>query len=210
MNFMDKSCTEFVSELSSKAPVPGGGGASALVGAVGTALGNMVGSLTAGKKKYADVEADMQSLMEQAAALQQKLLELAERDAEAFEPLSKAYGMPTETEEEKAEKDQVMALVLKEAAEVPLQIMESCCAAIDLLAEFAAKGSRMAVSDAGAGVIFCKAALQGGSLNVFINTRSMKDRQLAQQLEAKADQMLQEYTMKADEVYAYVFHELRK
>lgn len=210
MNFMDKSCTDFISELSSRAPVPGGGGASALVGAVGTALGNMVGALTVGKKRYADVESDVQALMEQAAALQKQLLNLAERDAEVFEPLSKAYGMPTETEDERAEKEKVMAVVLKDAAEVPLQIMEGCCQAVDLLAEFAAKGSRMAVSDAGTGVIFCKAALQGASLNVFINTRSMKDRQLAQRLEARADQMLQEYTMKADEVYACVFHELRK
>ena len=210
MNFMDKTCEAFVSELASKAPVPGGGGASALVGAVGTALGNMVGSLTAGKKKYADVEADIEELMEQAAALQKQLLALAEEDAEVFEPLSKAYGMPKDTEEEKAEKERVMALVLKDASQVPLEIMEACCQSIDLLAEFAAKGSRLAVSDAGVGVIFCKAALQGASLNVFINTRSMADRQLAQSLEEKADQMLREYTVKADEVYAYVFSQLRK
>lgn len=210
MNFMDKSCTDFVSELSSKAPVPGGGGASALVGAVGAALGSMVGALTVGKKKYADVEADVQALMERAAALQKELLALAERDAEVFEPLSRAYGMPTGTEAEKAEKERVMALVLQDAAKVPLQIMEGCCQAIDLLADFAAKGSRLAVSDAGVGVIFCKAALQGASLNVFINTKSMADRQLAQQLEAEADRMLQAYTVKADEVYARVFCELRK
>lgn len=113
---------------------------SALVGAVGTALGNMVGSLTAGKKKYADVEADIEELMERAAALQKRLLALAEKDAEVFEPLSKAYGMPKDTAEEKAEKERVMALVLKDAAQVPLEIMEACCQSIDLLAEFAAKG----------------------------------------------------------------------
>lgn len=210
MNFMDRTCTDFVDVLGSKSPVPGGGGASALVGAVGTALGNMVGGLTAGKKKYADVEADMQALMEQASALQARLLQLAERDAEVFAPLAAAYSMPKETEAEKAEKERVMAAVLKDAAQVPLEIMEGCCAAIDLLAEFAAKGNRTAISDAGGGVIFCKAALQSASLNVFINTGSMKDRQLAEQLEADADRMLQEYTVKADEVYACVFHQLRK
>lgn len=210
MNFMDKTCAGFVGELASKAPVPGGGGASALVSALGTALGNMVGGLTVGKKKYADVEADVQALMEQASALQQRLLQLAERDAEVFAPLAAAYRMPKETEAEKAEKERVMAAVLKDAAQVPLEIMEGCCQAIDLLAEFAAKGNRTAISDAGGGVIFCKAALQSASLNVFINTGSMKDRQLAQRLEAEADRMLQEYTVKADEVYACVFHELRK
>ena len=104
MGFSTSTCTEFVEVLSSKAPVPGGGGASALVGAVGTALGNMVGSLTVGKKKYADVEDEMWELKKKCDQLQKDFLHLIERDAEVFEPLSKAYGMPRETEEEKAEK----------------------------------------------------------------------------------------------------------
>ena len=115
MGFTKSSCEEFVDVLASKAPVPGGGGASALVGAIGMALGNMVGSLTVGKKKYADVEADIIALKEKATALQADFLRLVEADAEAFEPLAKAYGMPRETEEEKAEKARVMAIVLKDA-----------------------------------------------------------------------------------------------
>ena len=103
MGFSTVPCNEFVEVLASKAPVPGGGGASALVGAIGTALGNMVGSLTVGKKKYADVEEEMWELKKKADELQKELLHLIERDAEVFEPLSKAYGMPRETEEEKAE-----------------------------------------------------------------------------------------------------------
>ena len=99
MGFSTSTCTEFVEVLASKAPVPGGGGASALVGAVGTALGNMVGSLTVGKKKYADVEEEMWELKGKCDQLQKDFLRLIERDAEVFEPLSKAYGMPKETEE---------------------------------------------------------------------------------------------------------------
>ena len=116
MGFSTSTCTEFVEVLSSKAPVPGGGGASALVGAVGTALGNMVGSLTVGKKKYADVEDEMWELKKKCDQLQKDFLHLIERDAEVFEPLSKAYGMPRETEEEKAEKARVMEIVLKKPA----------------------------------------------------------------------------------------------
>jgi formiminotetrahydrofolate cyclodeaminase len=127
MGFTQNTCEEFVEVLASKAPVPGGGGASALVGAVGMALGNMVGSLTVGKKKYADVEADIIALKEKATALQADFLRLVERDAEVFEPLAKAYGMPRETEEEKAEKARVMAIVLKDACSVPMEIMEKCC-----------------------------------------------------------------------------------
>lgn len=209
MGFTKNTCEEFVEVLASKAPVPGGGGASALVGAVGMALGNMVGSLTVGKKKYADVEADIIALKEKATALQADFLTLVERDAEVFEPLAKAYGMPKETEEEKAEKARVMAIVLKDACSVPMEIMEKCCEAIDVIEEFAAKGSALAISDAGVGVAFCKSALLGASLNVFINTKSMADKEYAAQLNEKADKMIEEYSKKADEIFEKVNARLR-
>lgn len=209
MGFTKGTCEEFVEVLASKAPVPGGGGASALVGAVGMALGNMVGSLTVGKKKYADVEADIIAMKEKSTALQADFLRLVEADAEAFEPLSKAYGMPRETEEEKAEKARVMAIVLKDACAVPMEIMEKCCEAIDVIEEFAAKGSALAISDAGVGVVFCKAALLGASLNVFINTKSMADKEYAASLNEKADKMIADYSKKADEIFAAVNARLR-
>ena len=182
MGFSTVPCNEFVEVLGSKAPVPGGGGASALVGAVGTALGNMVGALTVGKKKYADVEEEMKELMGKATTLQGELLHLIERDAEVFEPLSKAYGMPRETEEEKAEKARVMEIVLKDA---------------------------LAISDAGVGAAFCKAALEGASLNVYINTKSMKNREYAEELNKKCDEMLAVYTVKADEIFQSVLGRLK-
>ena len=209
MGFSTVPCNEFVEVLGSKAPVPGGGGASALVGAVGTALGNMVGALTVGKKKYADVEEEMKELMAKATTLQDELLHLIERDAEVFEPLSKAYGMPRETEEEKAEKARVMEIVLKDACSVPMEIMEKCCEAIDLIVEFAAKGSALAISDAGVGAAFCKAALEGASLNVYINTKSMKNREYAEELNRKCDEMLAVYTVKADEIFRDVLGRLK-
>ena len=209
MGFSTVQCNEFVEVLASKAPVPGGGGASALVGAVGTALGNMVGSLTVGKKKYADVEEEMWELKGKADALQKELLTLIERDAEVFEPLSKAYGMPRATEEEKAEKARVMEIVLKDACSVPMEIMEKCCEALDLVVEFAAKGSTVAISDAGVGAAFCKAALQGASLNVYINTKSMANREYAEELNQKADAMLEKYTKLADEVFESVLGRLK-
>ena len=209
MGFTKYTCEEFVDVLASKAPVPGGGGASALVGAIGMALGNMVGSLTVGKKKYADVEADIIALKEKATALQADFLRLVDADVEAFEPLSKAYGMPKETEEQKAEKARVMAIVLKDACAVPMEIMEKCCEAIDVIEEFAAKGSALAISDAGVGVVFCKAALLGASLNVYINTKSMADKEYAASLNEKADKMIADYSKKADEIFAAVNARLR-
>jgi len=209
MGFSTVGCHEFVDVLGSKAPVPGGGGASALVGAVGTALGNMVGSLTVGKKKYADVEEEMYALKAICDQLQKDFLTLIERDAEVFEPLSKAYGMPRETEEEKAEKARVMEIVLKEACSVPMEIMEKCCEAIDVIEKFAAKGSALAISDAGVGAAFCKAALEGASLNVYINTKSMKNRDYAKELNKKADEMLKSYTKKAEAIFEDVLKRLQ-
>ena len=210
MDFMEKSCKEFTEILASKEPVPGGGGASALAGALGMALGNMVGALTVGKKKYADVEEDIKRLMEEAQSLQDELLALIQKDAESFAPLAEAYGMPKETDSEKAEKARVLEEALKTACGAPLEIMEKCCRVIDLQKEFAEKGSALAVSDAGVGVIFAKAALQGAALNVFINTSSMKDREYAEAIDCKAEEMLTEYTVAADTVYASVYSRLRK
>lgn len=209
MNFSTIPCDEFVSVLATKAPVPGGGGASALVGALGTALGNMVGSLTVGKKKYADVEAEIRELQAQSDQLQAELLHLIERDAQVFEPLSRAYGLPKETEEEKARKTQIMEAALKEACSVPMEIMEKCCEAIDVIAVFAEKGSVIAISDAGVGAAFLKASLEGASLNVYINTKSMTDRVYADTLNAKADQMLSEYGKKAADIFETVKKRLR-
>ena len=210
MSFSDKSCSEFVEVLASKAPVPGGGGASAMVGALATALGNMVGSLTVGKKKYAAVEEEMRALKDRCDRLQKDFLHLVERDAEVFEPLARAYSMPKNTEEEKAEKARVMEIVLRDACSVPMEIMEKCCEAIDIIAVFAEKGSVIAISDAGVGAAFAKAALQGASLNVYINTKSMADKALAAELNARCDRMLEEYSGKADAIFDSVLGRLKK
>ena len=208
MDFANKTCTEFVEALSTNAPVPGGGGASALVGAIGTALGNMVGSLTVGKKKYADVEEQMIILKKKADSLQAELLTLIQKDAEVFEPLSKAYGMPKDTPEQLDEKDRVMEKCLVTACSVPLEIMRKCCDAIHLMKEFADKGSVLALSDAGVGAALCGAALKGASLNVFINTSAMKDRAVAEMMEAEAKSMLEKNIPFADEIFTDVMNRL--
>jgi len=204
MEVYKKSCEEFIEVLASKEPVPGGGGASAYVGAVGVALGNMVANLTIGKKKYADVEEELVGLRERAYILQKELLLLIEEDAKAFEPLAATYGLPKETEEELAYKEKVMEEALKAAVKPPMDIMEKVCEAIKLHKEFAAKGSVLAISDAGVGVAFCKSALQGASLNVFINTKAMKDREYAECLNKKAEEMLTVYVPMAEEIFESV------
>jgi len=191
------SCEGFLESLASKAPAPGGGGAAALVGAAGVALGNMVGSLTVGKKKYAAV-ADLRALNARAEALRRRLEALVQADAEAFMPLAAAYGLPKETPEQQAHKAAVLEQALDGACAVPLETMEACCEGIALAREYAAKGSALAVSDAGCAALFCKAALQASGLNVSINTKLMADRAHAEALNAKADALLAQYVPLAD------------
>ena len=197
MDMTMESCRTFVEVLASNAPAPGGGGAAALVGAIGTALGNMVGSLTVGKKKYADVEAEIIALKAKCDALQTELLNQVEEDDKGFVPLSKAYGIPKDD----PNRDKILEEATITACKVPMHIMELCCEAIDCVAVFAAKGSRLAVSDAGCGAVCCKAALQAASLNVFINTKSLKNREVAEELNAKANAMLSKYCALADEIF---------
>ena len=200
MDMTMESCRKFVEVLASDAPAPGGGGAAALVGAIGTALGNMVGSLTVGKKKYADVEAEIIALQGKCSALQKELLDQVEADEKGFVPLAKAYGIPKD--------DPARAETLEKATvpacQVPVCIMELCCEAMEAIAVFAAKGSRLAVSDAGCAAVCVKAALQAASLNVFINTKTLKDRALAEEMNARCLGMLETYGAMADGIFETV------
>lgn len=200
MTYSEMKIDDFVAALAGKEPVPGGGGASALVGALGTALGNMVGSLTVGKRKYADVEDEIVALKCKAGELQTELLALIQADAECFRPLADAYGLPKGNEQEIAHREKVMEDALSLACSAPMRIMEICCTAIDVTEEFAKKGSRLAISDAGVSAAMLKASLFGASLNVSINTQLMKNRDYALSLDAKCEQMLSEYGEKADKI----------
>ena len=200
MDYTKESCREFVKVLASDAPAPGGGGASALVAALGTALGNMVGSLTLGKKKYADVEEEIRSLMARCDALQEQLLDQVPADAEGFVPLAKAYGIPKDD----PTRAEVLEAATVTACGVPMHIMELCCESLDCIAVFAAKGSRLAVSDAGCAATIVKAALQAASLNVFINTKTLRNRELAEEMNAKCLGMLDQYGKLADEIFETV------
>ena len=189
MDMTLESCRRFVEVLASDAPAPGGGGAAALVGAIGTALGNMVGSLTVGKKKYADVQDEILALKAKCDDLQKQLLDQVEADDKGFVPLAKAYGIPKDD----PNRDKILEEATITACAVPMHIMELCCEALDCVAVFAAKGSRLAVSD--------KAALQSASLNVFINTKSLKNREVAEDMNRHANVMLNKYCSVADEIF---------
>ncbi len=204
MEFHELTIDSFLELLSSKAAVPGGGGASALVGAVAASLSHMVAALTVGKAKYADVEGEMNGILSESERITNRFLSLMDEDATAFAPLAEAYRLPKETPEQVADREKTMEAALRTAVEPPLTIMKVCGEALELIAVCAEKGSVMAVSDAGVAATLCRAALEGASLNVFINTQPMTDREYAERLNFRAKHMLTEYGARAEELYRKV------
>lgn len=200
MKMLEKPATQFLTELSSNAPVPGGGGASAAVGAFAAALGMMVTNLTIGKKKYAEYEEELVACRVRLEDLRDQLIDLVDGDAVAFEPLSKAYSIPKDD----PNRDQIMEDALYEASVVPMSIMETVLAAAKELEILVEKGSRLAVSDVGVGILFAQAAIEGASLNVYINTKLMKNRERADEMNAKADAIIAEGAALQKSIYGGV------
>ncbi|MCR6546088.1 cyclodeaminase/cyclohydrolase family protein [Dehalobacterium formicoaceticum] len=210
MSLVDKSCREFVTALSDKVSVPGGGGAAALGGAIGIALSTMVGNFTVGKKKYAEVEDEVKELIEKGLKVQEELLALIAKDAEAFEPLSQAYGLPNGTDEEKKVKAEVLERESKNAVAVPMEIMRKSYEGIKIHERMGQIGSRMLISDVGCGVVFLRGSLIAGKLNVMINLNTIEDQEFIKATKAEVDHLTDDGIKVADEVYQSVLNEITK
>ncbi len=172
---LEKKTSEFISELGSRAPVPGGGSASALVGAIGIALGTMVGELTIGKKNYEQYEAEISNLIYRSKELTEEFKQAVQDDITAFEPLAAAFKMPQSSPEEKKARDEAVQNGLVAAADAPLKLAEICVKALRVLDSYSLVGNKLAISDAGTGAALCEAALKGAKLNVLVNVNMMKD-----------------------------------
>lgn len=179
---------EFIDELASPAPAPGGGGVAALCGALSAALSSMVCSLTSGKPKYAQYQADIERISDAARRLCAELYALIDEDEAAFLPLSRAYGLPKDAEG----RDEIIEAALVCAAKVPLCVLEKCRELSELALELAKKGSRLVVSDAGVAASVCEATAKSALLNVYANTKLMKDRAIADGMAANAEKTADE------------------
>lgn len=197
---------KFLNDLSSKEPVPGGGGASALIGAIGCALCSMVGNLTTGKKKYADYQERLNELLPWLEAHREVLLADIKRDADAFYPLSQAYSL----DKNDPATEGIMEKALYDAANAPMQIIEDVYALVPILEELADNGSRLAISDVAVAAAACHAALRGAVMNIYINTKSMKNREVADEMNAKAKEMVTDGCKRCDTVYEKIALGLEK
>ena len=200
----DKSIQIFLDELASKSATPGGGSVSALMGAQSAALISMVCNLTIGKPKYAEVENEMQALLQQAEVLREKLMGLIKADIDVFNELMSAYGLPKETDAEKAARTEAIQAVLKAATEIPLECARACAKAVELSRYAAEKGSLGVISDAGAAVMAAYSGLKSAALNVYINTSSLKDRAFAEAKLKELDEILKDVDVTVEAVYQLV------
>ena len=202
---VEKSSLEFTDILASKAPVPGGGGVAALVGAYGAALCAMAGNLTVGKKKYAAVEADIYEMIDKCSKHQKKLLELVDEDAKMFEPLSQAYAISKDS----PNRDKILEEATLTACQAPMDMMIHCCEMICIQEEMLEKGSALLVSDVGCSALCSVAALESAAMNVFINTKTMKNRSVAEKVNTRVEEMLKEYIPRARKVAEETMTKLR-
>ena len=208
MNTAGYNIDEYVKELGSKAPVPGGGGASAVAGALSAALAGMVCNLTVGKKSYIAVEDDVKRILEDMNKHMESFIRLSDKDAEVFYPLSQAYGFKPQNDEEKKLHEENMEKLLFNAAMVPLDIMKEAYSMLGTIDFLAKKGSKLAVSDAGVAVSMLRSAVCGAMMNVVINVKYMKNRIKAQNILDEASELLENTMNKADIIYREVLEVL--
>ena len=200
------SCAGFASALAAKESVPGGGGAAAMAGALSAALCSMAANFTAGKKKYAAYEADIQRILTEAEALRLCLLDLVEADAAGFEPLARAYAIPRDD----PSRDTVMEQAILTACAAPMEMLFACGDVLHLLEELLEKASRLLLADVGCGASLCRAALECAAMNVFVNTASLKNREMAAKMEQQVDTILAAYLPRAEKIAASVAAYIRK
>ncbi len=204
----DQPIQQFLDELASKAPTPGGGGAAAIMGAMGAALVSMVCNLTIGKEKYAAVEEEMKRTLEQAEALRETLTDMIRQDVEVFDQVMGAYGMPKETDEQKAQRSEAIQQALKAATDVPLACARACAEVIELSRVVADKGNLNVISDAGVAVLAAHAALRSAALNVYINAGSIRDKEFADSRVAELEQLMASAGTDTESIYDTVKNKL--
>lgn len=208
MNTAGYNIEEYIKELASKTPVPGGGGASAVAGALSAALSSMVCNLTIGKKSFAAVEEDIKNILSDMNKHMESFIKLSDKDAQVFYPLSQAYGFKPQNEEEKALHEANMEKLLFDAAIVPLDIMKEANSMLNSIDFLAKKGSKLAISDAGVAVGLLRSAVCGAMMNVVINVKYIKDRDIAQRLLDEASEILEDTMNKSDIIYREVLEVL--
>ena len=205
-----RSLGAFLDDLSSSTPAPGGGAVAALAGALGSALTSMVCNLTRGKKKYADVQEDLTKILAASERLRATFTQLVDRDTAAFNKVVEAYGLPKDTDDQKALRSVAIEEGTKEATLVPLEVMKHCIDALALAEEVASKGNVSSISDAGVSALMLHAACEAAALNVKINLNSLADSDFVGWKLDEVGSLLSTSRMMLEEVQSIVEEKMRR
>ncbi|MDO4439341.1 MAG: cyclodeaminase/cyclohydrolase family protein [Eubacteriales bacterium] len=205
----DKTLLKYTTELGSKLPAPGGGSAAAVSASLGTSLLMMVANLTIGKKNYLEYEARLIEIVEFLTKKYSLFLDLSDKDAEAFIPLSIAYKLPRNTEKEQLLRKSEIEKCLYQAANAPLELMKEIRAVLSYSQKLCEIGSRLAISDVGAGIKLLQAGCDTAYLNVIINTKLMQDKSKASVYDEEALILKNEISDICDKVYKLVCDEIK-
>jgi len=200
----NKPVQQFLDELASKSSTPGGGGAAAIIGAMGAALISMVANLTVGKKNYEAVEGEIKTILARSEALRSQLTGMVKADVDVFNKVMGAYGLPKDTDEQKAQRTTAIQAALKEATDVPLACAKLCAEVINLCLPIAEKGNKGVISDAGVAVLAGYAALRSAALNVYINIGAIKDESFVQDRNRQLEKILSGMDTLTEKVYQIV------
>lgn len=198
----------FIDELASDSPAPGGGSVSALNGAIAAALTSMVGNLTIGKKKYADVEEEMREIVSRVSEVQKELLEAVDKDSDAFNVVFAAFKWPKETEEEKKARSAEIQRGTKIAADVPMRVAEKAAELMPLIKQVIMKGNQNSITDACCAMMACRYAVIGALLNVRINLGSIKDETFVKEHADRAAELEQKVNESEQKILAHVYQNL--
>lgn len=203
MKLADMTVTRFADTVASDAPAPGGGSVAALEGSIGAALTAMVANLTQGRKKYAAYAEYAAEVEKKGNALKARLLDVMDRDTEAFNVVSDAFGMPKDTDEQKAARSAAIQNGLKGCTRTPMEMMELCAESAELAASLLERGfNDTSASDLGVAFLSLKAGMQGAWLNVLINVGSIKDEAFAAEYRAKGEALLEKTLPLCDGCFA--------
>lgn len=201
---LTKSLQNFIDEISSSSPTPGGGSVSAFCGVLGVSLGLMVCNLTIGKKKYESVQEEILEIKNQLENFKEKFVELYDRDSQAFDKVMEAFKLPKETNEEKSKRTEAIESATIEATEVPINVIKTSLDALNHLIKLSEIGNQNSLSDAGVAIQLMRSCAEGAMLNVLINTKSLNDRNRAMNLILNAAQALTEVEKKSDEALSLI------
>lgn len=187
---IEKKLGDFLSEISSSSPTPGGGSVSAFCGAMATSLGIMVCNLTIGKKKYENVQNEISEIKTSLEDHYNKFLELYDLDSAAFDKVMEAYKLPKETEEEKRKRSEEIEKANVEATNIPIEVIRSAYSILKQLTRLSEIGNQNSLSDTGVALLLLKTCTQGAFLNVLINTKALNEKDRARNLILTAAEML--------------------